>query len=153
MARAASSSRPGRRGARFWRQRYESINSFERHLDRNGTTVVKFFLHVSKAEQRKRFLARLDEPDKEWKFSAADVAERQHWDEYMDAFEDALTATSTPWAPWYVIPADHKYVMRTLVAGVLVHTIRSLNLTYPTVSAEQHVANQEARRLLEAEKA
>ncbi len=144
---------PGPRGARFWRQRYDSINSFERHLDRNGTTVVKFFLHVSKAEQRKRLLSRLDEPDKEWKFSAADVAERQHWDEYMDAFEAAITATSTAWAPWYVIPADHKYVMRALVAGVLVETIRSLNLTYPTVSTEQHVANQEARRLLEAEKA
>jgi polyphosphate kinase 2 (PPK2 family) len=144
---------PGPRGARFWRQRYESINNFERHLDRNGTTVVKFFLHVSKAEQRKRLLSRLDEPDKEWKISAADVAERQHWDEYMEAFETALTATSTAWAPWYVIPADHKYIMRALVAGVLVETIRSLNLTYPTVTTEQHVANQEARRLLEAEKA
>ena len=93
----------------FWEERFEDINAFERHLDRNGTKIVKFFLHVSKAEQKRRFLARLDEPHREWKFNAADVAERARWDEYMAAYEDALTATSTPWAPWYVIPADHKW--------------------------------------------
>ena len=141
---------PGRRGPKFWKERFESINAFEEHLHRNGTTIVKLFLHVSKEEQRKRLLARLEEPKKEWKFSATDVAEREHWDDYMAAYEAALTATSTPRAPWYVIPADHKYVMRTLVAGVLVDTIRSLKLTYPTVTPEQHLANEEARRKLEA---
>ena len=99
---------PGERDERFWQERYEDINAFERHLDRNGTKIVKFFLHVSKEVQKQRFLARLDTPGKEWKFNAADVAERARWDDYMSAFEDALTATSTPWAPWYVIPADHK---------------------------------------------
>ena len=142
---------PGRRGPQFWKQRYESINDFERHLDRNGTTIVKFFLHVSRQEQRRRFLDRLTEPGKEWKFSSADVAERQHWDAYMSAYEKAITATSTPWAPWYVIPADNKDLMRMLVAGVVVHTIRRMKLTFPTVSEEQHESNMEARRQLEAE--
>jgi PPK2 family polyphosphate:nucleotide phosphotransferase len=142
---------PGRRGPQFWKQRYESINDFEQHLDRNGTTIVKFFLHVSRQEQRRRFLDRLTEPGKEWKFSSADVAERQHWDAYMDAYEKAITATSTPWAPWYVIPADNKDLMRMLVAGVVVHTIRRMKLTFPTVSEEQHESNMEARRQLEAE--
>jgi PPK2 family polyphosphate:nucleotide phosphotransferase len=142
---------PGRRGPQFWKQRYESINALEQHLDRNGTTIVKFFLHVSRDEQRRRFLDRLNEPGKEWKFSSADVAERQHWDAYMDAYEKAITATSTPWARWYVIPADNKNLMRMLVAGVVVHTIRQMKLTYPTVSEEQHQANMEARRQLEAE--
>jgi PPK2 family polyphosphate:nucleotide phosphotransferase len=142
---------PGPRGARFWKERYQSINDFERHLHRNGTTIVKFFLHVSREEQRQRLLARLEEPGKEWKFSAADVAERHHWDAYMHAYEDALTATSTTWAPWYVIPADHKPLLRVLVAGVLVDTIRSMDLAYPTVSVEQQAANEEARKMLEAE--
>jgi PPK2 family polyphosphate:nucleotide phosphotransferase len=100
---------PGPRDERFWQERHEDINAFERHLDRSGTKIVKFFLHVSKDEQKRRFLARLDNPDKQWKFSAADVAERAHWDRYMAAYDDALTATSTPWAPWHVIPADHKW--------------------------------------------
>ena len=99
---------PGDRDERFWQERYEDINAFERHLDRDGTKIVKFFLHVSKEVQKERFLARLDTPGKEWKFNAADVDERARWDDYMSAFEDALTATSTAWAPWYVIPADHK---------------------------------------------
>ena len=107
---------PGERDERFWQARYEDINAFERHLDRNGTRIVKFFLHVSKEVQKERFLARLDTPGKEWKFNAADVAERALWDAYMGAFEDALTATSTPWAPWYVIPADHKALTQALVA-------------------------------------
>ena len=111
-----SASRPGRRGKAFWKGRFDDINGFERHLDRNGTKVVKFFLHVSKDEQKRRFMARLDTPGKEWKFKASDVAERSHWDEYMQAFEDAITATSTAWAPWYVIPADHKPVMQAIVA-------------------------------------
>jgi PPK2 family polyphosphate:nucleotide phosphotransferase len=142
---------PATRGPRFWDDRYDDINNFERHLDRNGTKIVKFFLHVSKAEQKKRFLARLDEPHKEWKFNAADVAERARWDDYMTAFDQALTATSTPWAPWYVIPADHKWLTQALVAAVLVDTIRGLGLRWPEVSEEEHEANLAARRQLEAE--
>jgi PPK2 family polyphosphate:nucleotide phosphotransferase len=139
------------RGAQFWAERYEDINAFERHLDRSGTTIVKFFLHVSKAEQKRRFLARLDRPHKEWKFNAADVAERARWDEYMAAYEDALTATSTLWAPWYVIPADHKWLTQALVAAILVDTIDGLGLHWPDVSEEEHSANLEARKRLEAE--
>ncbi|HEU4354031.1 MAG TPA: polyphosphate kinase 2 family protein [Actinomycetota bacterium] len=136
---------------RLWKQRYESINALERHLDRNGTKVVKFFLHVSKREQRERFLARLDDPDKRWKFSARDVDERAFWDDYQRAYEDAISATSTRWAPWYVIPADHKFVMRALVAGVLVDTLHGLRLEFPIVSEEQAAELDEARRRLEAE--
>jgi PPK2 family polyphosphate:nucleotide phosphotransferase len=142
---------PGDRGERFWQERYEDINGFERHLARNGTRIVKFFLHVSKEVQKQRFLARLDTPGKEWKFNAADVAERARWDEYMRAFEDALTATSTEWAPWYVIPADHKALTQALVALVLIETLESLDLRWPEVSAAEHAANLEARRRLEAE--
>jgi PPK2 family polyphosphate:nucleotide phosphotransferase len=142
---------PGPRGDAFWQQRYESINDFERHIDRNGTKIVKLFLHVSKHEQRKRLLARLDHPDKEWKFSATDLAERAHWDEYMRAFEDAITATSTQWAPWYVIPANRKPLMRALAAGVIVGAVSSLGLSWPEVSDEERAANAQARQALEAE--
>ena len=142
---------PGERGEAFWQQRYEDINAFERHLDRNGTRIVKFFLHVSKEVQKQRFLARLDTPGKEWKFNAADVEERARWDDYMRAFDDALTATSTPWAPWYVIPADHKWLTQALVAQVLVETVTSLDLRWPEVSEADHAANLEARKKLEAE--
>jgi PPK2 family polyphosphate:nucleotide phosphotransferase len=141
----------GDRGSDFWASRYEDINAFERHLDRNGTTIVKFFLHVSKAEQKRRFMARLDQPTKLWKFSAADVTERAHWDEYMRAYEAAITATSTDWAPWYVIPADHKHVMQAMVAAILVDTIESLDLQWPTVSDKEREANAQARRLLDVE--
>jgi len=141
----------GTRDERFWQERHEDINAFERHLYRNGTKVVKLFLYVSKAEQKRRFLARLDEPNKQWKFSAADVAERAHWDEYMAAYEDAITATSTPWAPWHVIPADHKWLMQALVAAILVDSIHSLDLHWPEVSEQDLKANAEARRQLEAE--
>jgi PPK2 family polyphosphate:nucleotide phosphotransferase len=142
---------PGPRDEAFWRERYEDINAFERHLDRNGTRIVKFFLHVSKEVQKKRFIARLETPGKEWKFNADDVAERAHWDAYMSAFEDALSATSTPWAPWYVIPADHKWLTQALVALVLVEKLRSLDLRWPEVSPDEHAANLQARRELDAE--
>jgi PPK2 family polyphosphate:nucleotide phosphotransferase len=142
---------PGPRDERFWQERFEDINAFERHLDRNGTKIVKLFLYVSKDEQKRRFLARLDNPNKQWKFSAADVAERAHWDEYMAAYEDALTATSTPWAPWHVIPADHKWLTQALVAAILVDSIRALDLRWPEVSVQELKANAEARRQLEAE--
>ena len=138
-------------GPGFWADRYEDINSFERHLSRNGTKVVKFFLHVSKAEQKRRFMARLDRPEKLWKFNAADVVERAHWDEYMQAFEDAISATSTPWAPWYVIPADHKHVMQAFCAAIVVDAITSLGLEWPTVSDSEKAADENARRKLEAE--
>jgi len=142
---------PGPRDEPFWRERYQDINAFEHHLDRNGTRIVKFFLHVSKEVQKERFIARLETPGKEWKFNADDVAERAHWDAYMGAFEDALTATSTPWAPWYVIPADHKWLTQALVALVLVEKLRSLDLRWPEVSADEHAANLQARSELDAE--
>jgi PPK2 family polyphosphate:nucleotide phosphotransferase len=141
----------GDRGAAFWSGRYDDLNAFERHLDRNGTKVVKFFLHVSKDEQKRRFMARLDNPEKNWKFSAADVAERALWDQYMGAYEDAITATSTEWAPWYVIPADNKRVMQAMTVSVIVDTIHSLDLQWPVVSDAGRQANAEARALLEAE--
>ena len=142
---------PGERDERFWQERYEDINAFERHLNRNGTKIVKFFLHVSKAAQKERFIARLDTPGKEWQFNAADVAARARFNDYIDAFEDALTATSTPWAPWYVVPADHWWVTQALVAQVLVETLGSLDLRWPEVSAADHAANLEARKQLETE--
>ncbi|TMA31725.1 MAG: polyphosphate kinase 2 family protein [Deltaproteobacteria bacterium] len=142
---------PGKRGASFWNDRYEDINAFERHLVRNGTIVLKFFLNVSRKEQKKRFLERLDNPEKNWKFSAADIAERAHWDDYMEAYEDALRATSTEWAPWYVIPADNKWGARAVVADILTAAIRDLGLTPPKVSPEQRRALAAARKKLLAE--
>jgi PPK2 family polyphosphate:nucleotide phosphotransferase len=142
---------PGDRGPALWAGRYDDLNAFERHLDRVGIKVVKFFLHVSKAEQKRRFIARLDNPEKNWKFSAADVAERAHWDEYMRAYDDAITATSTEWAPWYVVPADDKRVMQAMTVSVMVDTINSLDLQWPVVSDAARQANAAARELLEAE--
>ncbi|MBX9655309.1 polyphosphate kinase 2 family protein [bacterium] len=136
----------------LWKERYEDINSFERHLVRNGTVIIKFFLNVSKKEQKKRFLERLDTADKNWKFSIHDVEERQHWDDYMEAYEDAIKATSTPWAPWYVIPADRKYIARAAVADILSRTIQSLELSYPKVTAEQKLALKKAKKQLDSEK-
>jgi PPK2 family polyphosphate:nucleotide phosphotransferase len=141
----------GDRRPDFWAARYDDINAWERHLDRNGTRIVKFFLHVSKAEQKRRFMARLDKPHKQWKFNAADVAERARWDDYMQAYEDAITATSTDWAPWYVLPADHKRVMQAMAAAIIVDTIGSLDLRWPTVSDKARDANAKARLELEAE--
>ena len=141
----------GDRGPAFWAARYDDLNAWERHLDRNGTKVIKLFLHVSKAEQKNRFMARLDNPDKQWKFNANDVVERALWDDYMAAYEDAITATSTEWAPWYVVPADHKHVMQALTVAILVDTIEALDLHYPTVSDKDRERNAEARRVLEAE--
>jgi PPK2 family polyphosphate:nucleotide phosphotransferase len=142
---------PGKRGKSFWQERYDDINDFERHLSRNGTIILKFFLHMSKDEQKKRFLERLETPEKHWKFSASDLAERAFWKDYMEAFEEALSATSTEWAPWYIIPADHKWVARAAVAGILTSTIGSLHLTYPEVTPEQRQALEEARTQLEEE--
>ena len=135
----------------FWNERYEDINNFEQHLARNGTQVLKFFLNVSKDEQRKRFLERIDDPKKHWKFNASDIAERTHWDQYMDAYEEAISATSTKWAPWYIIPADHKWITRTLVAQILVKTIKSLGLQFPEVTREKRAEIAEAKKRLESE--
>jgi PPK2 family polyphosphate:nucleotide phosphotransferase len=134
---------------KFWKQRYEDINNFEKHLTRNGTLILKFFLHVSKDEQKRRFLERLTNPEKHWKFSEADIAEREHWKDYRKAFEDALTATSTKCAPWYVIPADRKYVARAVVADIIVTAIQDLGLKYPEVSEEKLAKLAEARAKLE----
>jgi PPK2 family polyphosphate:nucleotide phosphotransferase len=134
---------------KFWEHRYESINGFEQHLTRNGTAIVKFFLNVSKDEQRKRFLERIENPEKHWKFSIRDLDERDCWDDYMAAYEECLGQTSTKWAPWYVIPADHKWVSRTLVAAILADTIQSLDLQWPKVTDVQKRAIKEARRRLE----
>jgi PPK2 family polyphosphate:nucleotide phosphotransferase len=138
-------------GKKFWEERYEDINCFERHLVRNGTLILKFFLNVSKEEQKRRFLDRLDRPEKNWKFSPSDMAERGFWDDYMQAYEDALTATSTEEAPWYVIPADHKWVTRSLIADIVTTSIRSLDLKYPVVTPEKKKLLEEARKKLEAE--
>lgn len=121
---------------KFWEHRYEDINAFEHHLVRNGTKIVKCFLHLSKAEQRKRFLKRIETPEKNYKFSAADCQERQHWDDYQKAFAEMLTETSTKWAPWHVIPADNKWVTRAAVAALIAQTIDGLNLKWPTITDE-----------------
>lgn len=142
---------PGKRDKDFWEARYDDINHFERHLVRNGTVIIKCFLHTSKAEQKRRFLERLENPEKHWKFSSADLAERQHWDAYSKAFEDAIEATSTKWAPWYIIPSDHKWVARTLVAAILTSTILALGADYPKVSKAQRRDLAAARRSLLAE--
>jgi PPK2 family polyphosphate:nucleotide phosphotransferase len=138
-------------GSRLWQRRYEDINTFEHHLHRNGTRVVKFFLHVSKEEQRRRFLARLDDPAKQWKFSPADLAERSHFDAYQQAYEEALTATSTSWAPWYVVPADQKPAMRALVGAIVVNAIDELNLHAPSIGEEQARELENAREALAAD--
>ncbi len=135
----------------IWQHRYEDINAFERHLCRTGTRIVKIFLHLSREEQKRRFLERLDDPAKFWKFSADDLAERGHWSEYRVAYEEALTATSTPWAPWYVVPADHKYRLRALVGGILVHTIDEMDLRLPQVGPDELKALARAKKELLAE--
>ncbi|MGH8654344.1 MAG: PPK2 family polyphosphate kinase, partial [Gammaproteobacteria bacterium] len=134
--------------ARFWQQRYESMRDHEKHLARNGTVLLKFWLNVSKEEQAKRFLSRLEEPEKNWKFSPADVQERAHWHDYMKAYEKALDVTSRPWAPWYAIPADNKAYLQVSVAEIIVKTLKSLDLKYPEVNNETRARCSEMRRLL-----
>jgi PPK2 family polyphosphate:nucleotide phosphotransferase len=136
---------------KFWKGRYKDMNNFERHLTRSGTVVLKFFLHISKEEQRRRFLARVNDPSKHWKFSPDDLTERDRWDEYTRAYEDMLTETSTKWTPWYIIPADHKWAMRLLVAKIVVSSINALDLCYPKLTPEKREQMAEARRLLEEE--
>jgi len=136
-------------GKNLWQERFEDIHAFERYLSRNGVVVRKFFLNVSKKEQKKRFLARLDEPEKNWKFSAADVRERGYWDEYMNAYEDMIRNTATKHAPWYVVPADNKWFTRAVVAAAIVDTLEDLELAYPEVDAEKREHLEAARKSLE----
>ncbi len=133
----------------LWDERLSSIRDQEEHLARNGTVILKFFLNVSRDEQKRRFLARLDDPNKMWKFEPRDVVERRHWDDYMHAYEEALNATSRPWAPWYAIPADNKRYMRARVAEILISTLKGIGLRYPQPSAEDLRKFGKARRELE----
>jgi PPK2 family polyphosphate:nucleotide phosphotransferase len=135
---------------RIWKERCEDIGNIERYLHRNGVVICKFFLHLSRDEQKRRFLDRIEQPEKHWKFSAADVAEREHWDEYQQAYEQMIRATARPHAPWYVVPADNKWFTRIVIAGAIVDTLRQLDLNWPTVKQSERAALQRARaRLLE----
>jgi PPK2 family polyphosphate:nucleotide phosphotransferase len=135
----------------IWRERFEDINNFERYVTRNGIAVVKFFLHLSKKEQKKRFLERLDTPDKNWKFSAADIKEREFWNDYQQAYEEMIQHTASAHAPWYVVPADNKWFTRLVVAQAVVDALKDMDLKYPTVSREEKAALAKARQQLEKE--
>jgi len=135
----------------FWKKRYQHIRDWEDMISANGTHVIKFFLHVSKDEQKKRFLDRIEEPEKNWKFSAGDAKERAYWKEYMDAYSEAMEHTSTESSPWYIIPADKKWFTRLAVSEVIVQTLESLNLTYPAVSEAEKAALADAKKFLEGE--
>jgi PPK2 family polyphosphate:nucleotide phosphotransferase len=143
---------PVKKDEKFWNARYEDINAFEKYLVRNGTVILKFFLHISKGEQKKRLLSRLDNKEKYWKFSPSDLEERKYWEDYQAAYETAFEKTSTKWAPWYVIPADHKWVARTVIADLISTKIQSLNLHYPLVSDESMNEITRARKELNDEK-
>jgi PPK2 family polyphosphate:nucleotide phosphotransferase len=131
-----------------WKERFEDIHAFERHMARNGTVIRKFFLHLSKKEQKKRFLARLDEPEKHWKFSEGDIHEREYWDDYQEAFQDMIRHTASKHAPWYVVPADNKWFTHLVVAAAIVETLQELNLCYPKVDAAKRKEIAAARKLL-----
>jgi PPK2 family polyphosphate:nucleotide phosphotransferase len=136
----------------IWEDRFKDIRNFEKYLHRNGTIVIKIFLNVSKDEQRKRFIERVDDPDKNWKFSSADAKERGYWDDYMEAYEDMIKNTSTEDAPWYVVPADNKSYARIAVASAIIHALDQMNLEYPKVSKEKVAELQEIKKALLAEK-
>jgi len=136
---------------KIWKERFEDINAFERYLARNGTLIRKFFLHLSKGEQKRRFLSRLDEPSKNWKFSLADAKERGFWKDYMEAYEDVIRHTSTPWAPWHVVPADNKWFTRLAVAAAVVDAMQSIDLRFPEVDDTQRGELAKARAALMAE--
>ena len=132
----------------IWDERFEDIHSFERHMMRNGTVIRKFFLHLSKKEQKRRFMARLDEPEKNWKFSAADIHEREYWDDYQNAYEDMIRNTASKHAPWYVVPADNKWFTHLVVAAAIVETLEELKLSYPKVDSAKRKELQAARKML-----
>ncbi|HOB59592.1 MAG TPA: polyphosphate kinase 2 family protein [Methanoregulaceae archaeon] len=142
---------PGKRGDKFWNARYDDINAFERHLVQNGTFIMKFFLHISREEQKKRLLDRLEDKKKYWKFALSDLAERQFWDDYQTAYEMMLSKTSTDTAPWYIIPADYKWIARSLIADIISTKIRSLDLMYPEVPEETLKQLEIAREKLASE--
>ena len=133
---------------KIWKQRFEDIDAFEKHLSRSGLVIRKFFLNVSKEEQRRRFLARMEQPDKNWKFSESDVREREHWDDYMHCYEDAIAHTASTHAPWYIVPADHKWFTRLVVASVIVDTLEGLKLSYPQVDEAKRRELNSARKSL-----
>ncbi|HYL57513.1 MAG TPA: hypothetical protein VEU51_01480, partial [Candidatus Acidoferrales bacterium] len=135
----------------IWNERFADINSFEHYLSRNGVVIRKFFLNLSRAEQKKRFLSRLDDPHKNWKYSSADVAERERWHEYMTAYEEMIQRTATPHAPWYVVPADKKWYTRLVVAAAIIDALEELKLAYPTVNASKRKELKAARAALERE--
>ena len=135
----------------IWSERFESIRDMEKHLARNGTRILKFWLHVSKKEQKQRLLARIDDPAANWKFSGADIREREHWDAYMSAYEDIFRETSRPWAPWYAIPADDKHFMRRAIAQIIVASLEGMKLAYPTVPEAAKADMRKAKRELLAE--
>jgi PPK2 family polyphosphate:nucleotide phosphotransferase len=137
------------RDSTIWKKRFEDIAAIERYLSRNGTVILKFFLHVSKEEQKRRFLERIETPEKNWKFSSADVQERKHWHAYMRAYEEVFTHTSTDYAPWYIIPADHKWFTRAAVAEIIAGRLASLDLRYPAVGKERKAELQRTRKELE----
>jgi PPK2 family polyphosphate:nucleotide phosphotransferase len=139
-------------GKHLWEERFEDIRCFERHMARSGTVIRKFFLNISKKEQKKRFLERLDEPEKNWKFSAGDVHERKYWDEYQKAYEEMISATSTEDSPWYVVPADNKWFTRLVISSVVVDTLESLNLAYPKVEDAKKKELEEAKKVLLSKK-
>ena len=142
---------PQLKGPDIWKRRFGEINNFEKYLTDNGIVVLKFFLNVSKEEQKKRFLERIEEPEKNWKFSATDILERRHWDAYMDAYEEMFNHTSTPWAPWYIIPADHKWFTRLAVVSIINATLDGLGLAYPEVGPEEKAALLKAKEEMEQE--
>jgi PPK2 family polyphosphate:nucleotide phosphotransferase len=142
---------PAATGKDIWKHRFKEIRAFERHLTRNGTLVLKFHLRISKEEQRKRFLARLDEPFKRWKFSMNDLAERKRWDDYMAAYQDMIRETSTDYAPWYVVPSDHKHVAWLVVSAAIIEALDKLKLEYPTVTGKALRELKEYERILKAE--
>lgn len=135
----------------IWKKRFEHIRDWEQHLAENGTHILKFFLNVSRKEQKKRFLERIDQPEKNWKFSAGDVRERGHWDDYMHAYTEAISATSTDLAPWYIVPADKKWFTRLAVSEIIVKKLESMNLHYPKIDEKQLSELSEAKKLLEQE--
>jgi PPK2 family polyphosphate:nucleotide phosphotransferase len=135
----------------FWAKRYESIRSFENHLTTNGTVIIKFFLNVSKEEQKERFLERIDDPKKNWKFSSADIEERQRWDDYMHAYEKAIKETATKDCPWYIVPADKKWFTRIAISSIILETLKDLKLKYPTLPKEEKQKLDESKKRLERE--
>ncbi|HEY9627268.1 MAG TPA: polyphosphate kinase 2 family protein [Coleofasciculaceae cyanobacterium] len=142
---------PQMRGSDIWKRRFEEINNFEKYLVNNGIVVLKFFLNLSKEEQKKRFLERIEQPEKNWKFSAGDVRERARWNDYMDAYEDVFNHTSSEWAPWYVIPADRKWFTRLAVLAIINHQLKALNLQYPTFNEAHRQELIASKQMLESE--